>query len=180
MRFERTDLAGLVLVRPVRHRDERGYFVRTFSADAFAAEGLRADFVQRSLSWNERAGTVRGMHFQRAPHGETKLVRCARGAIHDVVVDLRPDEPTYLAWRGFQLTAENGDALYIPDGFAHGFQALADDTEVDYAISPAYVPEAGAGFRYDDPAIDVRWPLPVGVISAKDTAWPLLAARRPA
>ena len=115
------------------------------------------------------------MHFQREPHGETKLVRCARGAIRDVVVDLRPAQPTYLQWRGFDLTAENGLALYIPDGMAHGFQTLEDETEVAYAITPSFVPGAGAGLRWDDPAIAVRWPLPVRVIAEKDRSWPLLA-----
>lgn len=176
MRFERTDLAGLVLVHPERHVDERGYFVRTFSAEDFAAEGLVASFPQESLSFNAKAGTVRGMHYQKAPHGETKLVRCARGAIFDVAIDLRPAEPTYLQWRGFELSAENGLSLYIPDGFAHGFQALADESEVAYAITPAFVPGAGAGVRHDDPAIDLRWPLPVSVISDKDRSWPSFGA----
>lgn len=179
MRFAPTDLAGLVLVHPERHVDERGYFVRTFSAEDFAAAGLVSAFAQESLSFNAKAGTVRGMHYQRAPHGETKLVRCARGAIFDVAVDLRPDEPTYLQWRGFELSAENGLALYIPGGFAHGFQTLADASEVAYAITPAFVPGFGDGVRFDDPAADVRWPLPVGVIAEKDRAWPLLAETRP-
>ena len=179
MRFEPTGFSGLVLVRPERHADERGYFTRTFCAEEFGAQGLVGLFPQQSLSFNRTRGTLRGMHFQRAPHEETKLVRCARGAILDAVVDLRPDQPTYLRWQGFELTAANGDALYIPAGFAHGFQTLADDTEVAYAITPAFAPGSGSGVRYDDPAIDVRWPLRVGVISDKDRAWPLIGAERP-
>jgi dTDP-4-dehydrorhamnose 3,5-epimerase len=174
MFFDAPDLPGLLVVRPERHEDERGFFTRTFCRDTFAARGLVPDFPQTSISNNRRAGTVRGMHFQRAPHGETKLVRCQRGAIHDVVVDLRPDQPTYLQSRGFDLSAENGLALYIPDGFAHGFQTLVDNTEVFYAITPAFVPGAGTGIRFDDPAITIRWPLPVSVISDKDRAWPLI------
>ncbi|WP_375460199.1 dTDP-4-dehydrorhamnose 3,5-epimerase [uncultured Enterovirga sp.] len=180
MHFERSDLAGLVLVTPERLSDERGYFTRTFCAEEFAREGLVRAFPQASLSYNATRGTVRGMHFQVAPHGETKLVRCARGAIYDVVVDLRQGEPTYRQWRGFELTAQNGLALYIPDGFAHGFQTLTDESEIAYAITPPFVPGAGSGVRHNDPAIAVRWPLPVGAIADKDRAWPLLAdASRP-
>lgn len=177
MIFEQTDLAGVVLVRPERLADARGYFTRTYCAEEFAAGGLRAAFPQTSLSFNISRGTVRGMHFQRDPHAETKLVRCARGAILDVVVDLRPGSATYLAWRGFELSAANGVALYIPEGFAHGFQTLEDETEVAYAITPAFAPGHGDGVRFDDPAIDVRWPLPVAVISDRDRDWPLVGRR---
>lgn len=175
MRYERLDLAGLVLVHPERHADERGYFVRVFCAEEFAREGLVTDFPQASLSFNHRAGTVRGMHFQLPPHSETKLVRCTRGAIQDVVVDLRPHSATFRQWRGFRLSAENGLALYIPDGFAHGFQTLADATEIAYSITPPFAPGAGAGLRWDDPALGIGWPLPVTVIADKDRTWPLLA-----
>lgn len=174
MHFDSTDLPGVLVVRPQRHEDERGFFTRTFCSDTFAAQGLVSHFPQTSISNNRRAGTVRGMHFQRAPHGETKLVRCQRGAIHDVVVDLRPDQPTYLKARGYNLTAENGLALYIPDGFAHGFQTLVDETEVFYAITPSFVPGAGSGIRFDDPAIAIEWPLPVSMVSDKDRLWPLI------
>jgi dTDP-4-dehydrorhamnose 3,5-epimerase len=175
MHFEPTGFANLVVVKQERHQDERGYFSRTFCADEFGARGLISHFPQSNLAYNQTRGTVRGMHYQRVPHAETKLVRCARGAILDVVVDLRPDQPTYLRWEGFELTAGNGAALYIPAGFAHGYQTLADETEVAYAITPAFVPGFGCGLRFDDPAIDVRWPLPVTIISDKDRTWPLVA-----
>jgi dTDP-4-dehydrorhamnose 3,5-epimerase len=178
MQFDATGLRGLLVVRPQRHEDERGYFTRTFCSETFAEAGLVPNFPQTSISYNRRAGTVRGMHFQKAPWGETKLVRCQRGAIHDVVVDLRPSEPTYLQAYGLDLTPENGLALYIPDGFAHGFQTLVDDTEVFYAITPSFVPGAGTGIRFDDPAIDLRWPLPVSMIADKDRSWPLMVGSR--
>jgi dTDP-4-dehydrorhamnose 3,5-epimerase len=179
VRFERTAFAGLVAVHPERRADERGYFARTFCVEEFARESLKTGFPQMSLSFNAKAGTVRGMHYQRDPHAETKLVRCARGAILDVVVDLRPDEPTFRQWCGFELSAKNGIALYIPEGFAHGFQTLTDETEVAYAITPSFVPGAGVGLRWDDPAINVRWPQPISVISERDGAWPLLEAGGP-
>ena len=177
LRFIPTDFAGVVLVEPERHADERGYFARSFCTEEFAAAGLTADFPQSSLSFNRVAGTVRGMHFQRPPHAETKLVRCARGAIFDVVVDLRPGEATNGQWRGFELTAENSHALYIPPGLAHGFQTLEDASEVLYMITPAFRPGQDDGLRPDDPTIGLSWPLPVSVISGKDRAWPLLGDR---
>jgi len=176
VRFESTDLAGLVVVHPERHVDERGFFVRTFCEAEFAGEKLETRFPQTSLSFNARAGTVRGMHYQRSPHAEIKLVRCSRGAVHDVVVDLRPDEPTFLQWRGFDLSAENGVALYIPEGFAHGFQTLVDETEVSYLITPSFVTGRSAGVRWNDPKIAINWPLPISVISDNDTMWPLLTS----
>lgn len=177
MRFEQTDMAGLFVVRPTRNVDERGYFARTFCADSFAREGLESLFPQSSLSFNARTGTVRGMHFQRAPNAETKLVRCTRGRIFDVVVDLRQEQPTYLQWRGFELSPDNGDALYIPEGFAHGFQTLEDNSEVAYAITPSFTPGFGDGVRWNDPDINVTWPLAISVISDRDEAWPLVGAR---
>lgn len=176
MRYERAELDGVVVVHPERHEDERGHFVRTFCTEEFSREGLVAAFPQSSLSFNRRAGTVRGLHHQLPPHGETKLVRCARGAILDVVVDIRPGSPTYRQWRGFRLTAANGLSLYIPDGFAHGFQTLEDDTEVSYSITPPYAPGTAAGLRWDDPAIAVQWPLPISTIAEKDRTWPYLGA----
>jgi dTDP-4-dehydrorhamnose 3,5-epimerase len=174
MRFEPAGFTDLVLVRQERHHDDRGYFSRTFCADEFRAHGLVDFFEQSNVAFNGTCGTVRGMHYQAAPHAETKLVRCARGAILDVVVDLRPDQPTYLCWKSFELTAANGDALYIPPGFAHGYQTLADETEVTYAITPAFVPGLTCGLRFDDPAIGVAWPLPITVVSNKDRTWPLV------
>ena len=172
MIFRETTLAGVHLVLIERHADARGSFGRTFCSSEFAARGLPAEFVQASASVSLRAGTLRGMHYQRAPHAEAKLVRCVRGAIHDVVADLRPDSPSCGRWQAFELR-EGGDAmLYIPPGLAHGFQTLADETEVLYQMSAAFAPEAAAGFRYDDPAFAIAWPAPVAVIAEKDLAWP--------
>jgi dTDP-4-dehydrorhamnose 3,5-epimerase len=152
--------------------DERGFFARTFCVQEFEAQGLETRFVQHSTSLTVRQGSVRGMHFQRAPHEEVKLVRCAKGAVHDVLIDLRPGSPTYRRWESYELTAENRRQLYVPAGLAHGFQTLMPDTEVGYLISAFYAPAAAAGVRYDDPAFGIRWPLPVADISAKDRAWP--------
>ncbi|PNG25024.1 dTDP-4-dehydrorhamnose 3,5-epimerase [Methylocella silvestris] len=178
MIFSKTNINGVLLVVPQRREDDRGYFARTFCRDEFADRGL-TDFAQCSVSFNLRKGTVRGMHFQRAPHAETKLVRCVRGAVFDVVVDLRPLSPTFRQWLGFELDAANGYALYVPQDVAHGFQTLQDETEVFYMISPAYTPGRGAGLRFDDPAISIGWPLPVSVIADADRSWPLLADWRP-
>ena len=172
MIFRETKLAGVHLVLIERHADARGSFGRTFCRDEFAARGLPAEFVQASASITVRAGTVRGMHYQRSPHAEAKLVRCVRGAIHDVVADLRPESPSFMQWEAFDLR-EGGDAmLYIPPGCAHGFQTLAAETEVLYQMSTRFAPEAAAGFRYDDPAFGITWPAPVAVIAEKDLAWP--------
>jgi dTDP-4-dehydrorhamnose 3,5-epimerase len=168
MIFHPLRLDGAYRIEPTLMVDERGAFARRFCADEFRAHGLESDLVQRSISFNARAGTLRGMHFQAPPHLEAKLVRCARGAIFDVLVDLREGSLTYGQWYGEELSAENHLMLYIPKGFAHGFQALVDNSEVDYEITPAYVPGAGAGFRFDDPALAIPWPLPVTNISEGD------------
>lgn len=175
MIFSRTIFPGALLVDIERHEDERGYFARTVCRKEFSANGLVSDFVQSSRSHNRKHGTLRGMHYQRAPHAEVKLISCVRGAIFDVIVDLRAASPTYLKWAAFELTADNARMLYVPQGFAHGFQTLADDTDVLYEISQFYVPDAQAGLRYDDPAIGIRWPEPVSVISPRDAALPYLA-----
>jgi dTDP-4-dehydrorhamnose 3,5-epimerase len=172
MLFRSTTLAGVKLIDLEPARDERGFFARTFCVDEFAAQGLETRFVQHSLSYTARRGSVRGMHFQRAPHEEVKLLHCTRGAIYDVLIDLRSNSPTYLRWQAFELTAENRLQLYVPAGFAHGFQTLAPDTEVAYLISAFYTPSAAAGLRHDDPAFAVHWPLPVADISTKDRSWP--------
>lgn len=151
-------MAGSHVVEPERIQDARGFFARTFSADEFAAHGLDARVEQCSTSFNARRGTLRGLHYQATPHAEAKLVRCTRGAIYDVAVDLRADSPTYLRWVAAELTADNGRALYVPEGCAHGFQTLADASEVLYQISSAYVPEAARGVRWDDPAFAIEWP----------------------
>lgn len=172
MIFTPTDLNGAWLVEPQPFRDPRGWFARTFCEREFAEHGLETRFVQHSTSQNVHKGTLRGMHFQREPHAEVKLVRCLKGAIYDAIIDLRPDSPTFKQTRGFELSAENGRQLYIPKGFAHGFQTLTDECEIGYLISEFYAPEASSGVRYDDPAFALAWPLPISVISDKDRAWP--------
>ena len=172
MRFEQTKLQGAFLIEPVPARDHRGFFARTFCAREFADQGLTTNFVQHNTSQSVTRGTLRGMHFQRAPHGEVKVVSCLKGAIWDVIIDLRPESPTYRRWQGFELTPENRCQLYVPEGFAHGFQTLCDHTEVGYLISAFYAPLAAAGVRYDDPAFAIDWPMPVTAISDKDKSWP--------
>lgn len=176
MRFKATKLHGAWLVELDPVQDSRGHFARTFCVHEFRAQGLETEFVQHSMSYSSREGTVRGMHFQREPHAEVKLVRCLTGSIWDVIVDLRPDSPTFRRWSGFELSGENGSQLYIPKGFAHGFQALTDDVRVNYMISNFYVPTAASGVRYNDPAFNILWPLPISIISEKDLQWPTFAA----
>ena len=178
MLFRPTELADVRLIELDPAGDERGFFARTFCTREFAAQGLETGFVQHSTSHTVRAGSVRGMHFQRPPHAEVKIVRCIKGAIHDVLIDLRPHSRTYLRWQAYLLTAENRHQLYVPAGFAHGFQTLAPDCEVAYLISAFYAPEAAAGIRHDDPAFAIAWPLPVSDISAKDRAWPKFTPAR--
>jgi dTDP-4-dehydrorhamnose 3,5-epimerase len=172
MIFRPLHLAGAYRIELQLIADERGAFARRFCAETFRAHGLESDLVQRSVSFNTRAGTLRGMHFQAPPHLEAKLVRCTRGAVFDVMVDLREDSGTYGQWHGEELSADNRMMLYIPKGFAHGFQTLVDDTEIDYEITPAYVPNADGGFRFDDPALAIPWPLPVVMVSERDQAFP--------
>jgi dTDP-4-dehydrorhamnose 3,5-epimerase len=172
MRFSPTELCGAWLIEPVPARDDRGFFARTFCIQEYEDHGLTTCFVQHNTSSSVVRGTLRGMHFQRAPHGEVKVVSCLKGAIWDVIIDLRPRSPTYRQWQGFELTAENRHQLYIPKGFAHGFQTLCDDVEVGYLISAFYAPAAASGVRHDDPAFAVEWPQPVSVISEKDRTWP--------
>jgi dTDP-4-dehydrorhamnose 3,5-epimerase len=172
MIFHSLKLAGAYRIEPRLVVDERGAFARRFCADEFRAHGLETDLVQRSLSFNARAGTLRGMHFQAPPRLEAKLVRCTRGAIFDVMVDLREGSPTHGQWYGEELTADNRLMLYIPKGFAHGFQSLVDSTEVDYEITPAYVPEAATGFRFDDPRLAIDWPIADMIVSERDKTLP--------
>ena len=173
MRFLPTQLPDAYLLELERHKDERGFFARTWCRDELQEHGLVADLAQCSISRSSRAGTLRGMHFQTAPHEEAKLVRCVAGAIFDVILDLRVDSPTYLRWLGVELDEEGGTALYVPKGFAHGFQTLADDAEVFYMISDRYVPEASSGVRWNDPAFAIDWPhADVRTISERDRAWP--------
>lgn len=172
MLFKELDLIGAYLVEIEPRADERGFFARTFCEDEFAAAGLSIRFPQTSISYNARRGTVRGMHFQAAPHEETKLVRCVAGAVYDVIVDVRPGSPTYLRSMGVELSAKNRSALYIPTGFAHGFQTLMDDSELLYMIDVNYVAEAALGVRWNDPSLRVEWPDPIKVISGRDEQFP--------
>jgi dTDP-4-dehydrorhamnose 3,5-epimerase len=173
MIFRETPLAGAWVLEPERFADERGYFARTYCRHDFEERGLDPAVAQCSVSFNHRRGTLRGLHFQVAPHEEVKLVRVTRGAVWDVVVDLRPGSPTFRRHFAVELTVEEGNALYIPKGFAHGFQTLADGSEVFYQISEFYAPEAARGYRWDDPAFAIPWPEPPSVISEKDRNLPL-------
>jgi dTDP-4-dehydrorhamnose 3,5-epimerase len=170
--FLRTELPGVHLVDLERREDERGYFARTFCEDEFRAQGLDARVTQTSVSHNRRRGTLRGMHYQAAPHEEAKLVRCTRGAIYDVALDLRDQSPAFRRWIAVELSADNGRALYVPPGVAHGFQALADETDVLYQMSVAYRPESARGVRFDDRAFAIEWPLPDPIVNARDQSYP--------
>jgi dTDP-4-dehydrorhamnose 3,5-epimerase len=179
MQFQTTSLDGVRIINLEHMRDSRGFFARTFCVDEFAAQGLETQYPQHSISFSVRKGTLRGMHYQRPPHSEVKLVRCLNGAIWDVLIDIRPGSPTYGYWQGFELSDSNGRQLYVPKGFAHGFQTLSDDVSVNYLISERYVSEAGCGIRYNDPGFGIAWPLPVNEISAKDLQWPDFVGERP-
>jgi dTDP-4-dehydrorhamnose 3,5-epimerase len=176
VRFEPTPLAGAVLIDVEPHVDERGFFARTWCADEFAAAGLPDRFVQSSVSWNDRRHTLRGMHWQAEPHGEGKLVRCTRGAIFDVVVDLRPDSATYLQHVAVELDQENRRALFVPPGLAHGFLTLVRGTEVLYQMDTAYEPSTACGARWDDPLFGISWPVRPAVISTRDRSYPDLVS----
>ena len=159
---------------PEKRSDDRGFFARTWCEEEFRARGLVSRFVQSSVSVNPLRGTLRGLHYQRPPHAEVKFLRCTRGAIFDVIVDLRPNSPTYRQWVAVELAAGSYQLVYVPEGFAHGFQTLMPDAEVDYLISTPYAPAAATGLRYDDPLLAIDWPLAVTRISDKDLDWPLL------
>ncbi|HRW07725.1 MAG TPA: dTDP-4-dehydrorhamnose 3,5-epimerase [Caldilineaceae bacterium] len=172
MLFQPTKLADAYVIDLQKHEDERGFFARSWCRNEFVEQGLDPNLVQCNISFNKKAGTMRGMHFQMEPHAETKLVRCTSGAIYDVIVDVRPESSTFLQWIGVTLSAENRTMLYVPKGFAHGFQTLVDNTEVFYQMSEFYAPGYAAGFRWDDPLFAIPWPQPVTVISTKDEAYP--------
>ena len=168
-----TRLAGAFTIDVSPHEDERGFFARVWDAELLAERGLDARASQSSIAYNHRRGTLRGLHFQLPPFAETKLVRCTRGAIWDVIVDLRPGSPTFLEWVAVELTAENRRTLYVPEEFAHGYQTLADASEVWYQMSVPYAPDAARGLRWDDPRLAIEWPEAEGrVISERDRAWP--------
>lgn len=172
MTFKETALKGAFVIDPDPVRDERGLFARTWCQREFEAHGLTVVWVQSSLSANNRRGTMRGMHYQAAPHEEVKMVRCTAGSIYDVIVDLRPASPTYGQHVGITLTASNKRALYIPRQFAHGFLTLEDNSEISYHMSEFYSPASARGFRWDDPAFDITWPEAIVVMAEKDRTWP--------
>ncbi len=177
MIFTPTDVDGAWIIDLEPFSDDRGLFARTFDAEEFAARGIDAGVAQANLSFNHRAGTLRGLHRQVPPHAEGKLVRCTAGAIVDVAVDVRPDSPTHGRHVMVELSAANRRALWVPPYAAHGYQTLTDDAEVTYQVSGRYAPGGEQGFRFDDPAFAIDWPLPVTVISAKDAAWPLVGSQ---
>lgn len=175
MRIRSSLIDGVAIVEPDRMEDERGFFARTYDRAAFESAGLDPVFDQSSISYNHRAGTVRGMHLQVAPFGESKLVRCVRGAVVDIVVDLRPESQTRMQHVAIELTAEDRTALFVPPYFAHGFQTLVDDTEVFYQIGGTYNVAAERGLRHDDPELALPWPMAATLINGKDRSWPLLS-----
>ena len=176
MNFEKTRLQGAWIIEPERLEDDRGFFARIYCDEEFSAQGIAFTSVQSNISFNQRKGTLRGMHYQLEPHAEAKLVRCTMGAIYDVIVDLRPGSATYAQWMAAELSAENRKMLFVPAGFAHGFQSLTDKTETHYLMSAAYVAESSAGIAWNDPRLAIEWPLPNPIISARDRALPCLAA----
>lgn len=174
MRFTKVGIPDVRVIHLDLKADSRGAFARTFCVREMEEEGLKSKFVQCNLSYNHRRGTIRGLHWQVPPATECKLIRCTRGAVYDVIVDMRPDSPAYLRHFGIELSAEERQMLYIPDQFAHGYQALTDDAEVAYQVTEYYTPELERGARYDDPLLGIRWPLPVTEVSEKDRGWALL------
>ena len=172
MQFHSTRLRDACIVQLEPARDSRGFFARTFCVEEFAAHGLETIYPQHSVSFSARKGTLRGLHFQREPYSEAKLVRCIPGAILDVILDIRVGSPTFRCWQQFELSSRNGHQLYVPKGFAHGFQTLTDEVEVNYLISTPYHPGYASGIRFDDPAFGISWPMPITEISEKDLHWP--------
>jgi dTDP-4-dehydrorhamnose 3,5-epimerase len=182
MRFIQTDVDGCFVIEPDRFDDDRGFFSRIWDAKEFTAHGLSTEFAQFNLAYNHKAATLRGMHFQSAPHEEVKLVRCTRGGVYDAIVDLRPGSPTFLKWAGVELTADNYLTFYVPKGCAHGYITLVDKSEVAYQVSAAYAPTSARGVRWNDPAFGIRWPIAPKVIHERDANYPdfkpdLVAAR---
>jgi len=176
LNFRELSLAGAWVLEPDRKLDERGFFARTWDRELFRERGLNPELAQASTAFNERRATLRGLHFQRPPHAEAKVVRCTRGAVHDVLVDLRPEPPTFKRWAAVELSEDNGLSLYVPEGLAHGYLTLADATETSYFISTEYEPAAAGGVRWDDPAFGIDWPEAPQVISDRDRAWPDFSA----
>jgi dTDP-4-dehydrorhamnose 3,5-epimerase len=172
MIWRETELEGAFVIETEAAEDERGWFARLYDEQELASRGLASRFVQGSVAFNKERGTLRGMHYQEAPHAEAKLVRCQRGSVYDVIVDLRPGSATFKRWASVELSAANGRLLYIPEGLAHGYVTLEDESEALYLISSAYAPESARGVRWDDPAFGIEWPEEPRVMSDKDRAWP--------
>ena len=179
MLFTETKLRGAFIIDLERREDNRGFFARAFCQNEFSDHGLKPIIAQANIGFNRRRGCLRGMHFQYPPAAETKVVRCTRGAVLDIIVDLRPESPTFLEHISVELTADNHRAIYIPERFAHGYQALEDETETSYQVGEFYTPGSEGGLRYDDPGLGLTWPLPVSEMSEKDADWPLLADVEP-
>jgi dTDP-4-dehydrorhamnose 3,5-epimerase len=172
MKFIPTLLRDAWLIQLQPAFDSRGFFARTFCVDEFAANGLETSYAQHNISVSARKGTLRGMHYQSEPHSEVKVVRCVKGIIWDVIIDIRPDSSTYRRWQSFELSSATGNQLYIPKGFAHGFQTLTDDVEVNYLISEPYSPQSACGVRHNDPVFGITWPSLITEISERDLQWP--------
>lgn len=176
MKFTPLELSGAYIIEAEPRQDDRGYFARVFCVDEFSAHDLCTSWQQANVAHNKQKGITRGMHYQHAPDAEVKLVRCSRGAVYDVIVDMRPESPTYRAWYGCELSEKNQTLLYVPTGFAHGYQVLSDHSDLHYMVSTGYAPQSEDGIRWDDPAIGIEWPVSASVIlSDKDKAWPLLS-----
>ena len=174
MIFNKTKISGLYIIEPELKKDERGYFSRIFCQEELARNGLDFGIVQANISLTLQKGTVRGMHFQKEPKAEAKIVRCLRGIVYDVVIDLRKESPTFEQWVAEELSGDNKKMFYIPKDFAHGFQSLTENCEMEYFMSEFYSPEHASGVRWDDPKLEIEWPLPVSGISDKDKNWPLI------
>lgn len=178
MIFTATPLPGAYVIEPRKIEDDRGFFARILCEEEFLKQDLRLDLPQTNMARTYRRGTLRGLHFQEPPHAEIKIVRCTKGAVYDVIVDLRPESPAFKQWFGVELTQDNFKAVYVPDGFAHGYLTLADDSEIYYHTSEFYHRESATGMRYDDPEFCIVWPIEIAVISRQDREWPAFAARR--
>ncbi len=172
MIFVETKLKGAYIIDLEKKEDHRGFFARGWDGNLLEQRGLVGNAVQQNISFSKLKGTIRGLHYQMAPHQEMKYVRCTRGRIFDVIIDLRPDSPTFKQWFGINLSVDDYKVVYVPKGFAQGFQSLEDNSELTYLTSEIYTPPSEAGIRYNDPSIGIEWPLPVSMISEKDTAWP--------
>lgn len=172
MIFNKTTLMDAFIIEPKKIKDERGFFARVWCKKEIYSNGMIPELVQANIGYNKKRGTLRGLHFQISPHEEVKILRCTRGAIFDVIVDLRKDSPTYTRWEGFELTEDNHRMVYVPKGFAQGYITLADNTEIYYQTSEYFAPAHARGLRFDDPAINIRWPIEIKIISDNDRSWP--------